>query len=367
MTEHEARAVGSKGHSSDLLILRFSSLGDVLLATVAATRLKRGLKGRRVVFVTRAAWAPLLYQHPDIDQVLLLDDGPGGGAAALLQRLRTGSWEGILDLHGSLRSRWLAARLPARARVRYRSRGLARRLLVLAPGLTRRLGLARPWQVAEASAEAADQLVRRLGGLVALGPALPMVHLTPAERAWAERRLADLGLEAHSVGLCPGARHATKRWPVEYYAALIEQLVRSGQARTPVFLGPDPDDQETELALRAALRHPEQIVVIREPLRQAAALLQSCRTLVTNDSGLMHLAAALGRPVVALFGPTVAEFGFRPAGPGHRIFERALGCRPCSLHGTARCPRGHHRCLRDLTPEEIWAGVEAIDLARSMK
>lgn len=365
MTGSNPTSPDADGGAGNLLILRFSSLGDVVLATVAAPRLKRGIRGTRVTFVTRAAWAPLLEHHPSIDRVLALEEGPGRGLPQLLERLRAESWDGILDLHGSLRSRQVAGGLAARVRVRYDARGISRRLMVLAPGLTRALGLARPWQVAEACAEAADALVRRLGGLVPVGPALPVIHLTQAELDRAERYRAESGLPEGAVGLCPGARHATKQWPLEYYARLVGLLERGGQRRTPVFLSPDSSEDALEVALRAAVSRADAIVFVREPLRQAASLLRSCRTLVSNDSGLMHLAAAVGRPVVALFGPTVAEFGFRPVGPGHRILERSLGCRPCSLHGTERCPRGHHRCLRDLTPEEVWNAVQEIDAARA--
>jgi len=81
---------------------------------------------------------------------------------------------------------------------------------------------------------------------------------------------------------------------------------------------------------------------------------------VSGDTGVMHMATGVGTPVVALFGPTVAQFGFFPYRAPAAVLERALDCRPCSATGTAACPLGHHRCLADITPEEVAAAVERL-------
>lgn len=344
-----------------LLILRFSSLGDVILATAAAIRLKRSEPARPVVFVTRAAWAPLLRDHPAIDRVITLEGEGQGRLGRLTRFLATVRWAGVLDLHGSLRSRWLALRLPAGVRVRYGGRQAARRLLVALPALARRLGLDRTWRVVDAQVAAAERLLGRLpeeqaargGAAAAAEPIRPSLNPTPAEFRQSEREWESLGLRPGVVGLCPGARHATKRWPVEYHAALADGLASAGQAAVPVFLSGDPDDLALEAALVAAVHPTTRLVILRRTLREVAAFVTLCRTIVTCDSGLMHLAAARGVPVVALFGPTVGAFGFRPAGPGHRVLEVELECRPCSLHGGPVCPRGHFRCLRSIHPAEV--------------
>jgi heptosyltransferase-2 len=100
-------------------------------------------------------------------------------------------------------------------------------------------------------------------------------------------------------------------------------------------------------------------------LRQSAALIGRASALVTNDSAPLHLATAMGTPVVALFGPTVTEFGFGPMRAG----DVALGvdgllCRPCSSHGPPQCPLGHHRCMRELTVAAVWAAIEDLGALR---
>jgi hypothetical protein len=203
-------------------IVRFGSLGDVILATAAATRLKRQRPDQPVIFVTRHAYASVLFRHPDVDRVVVLPPRRGelNGLLALARQLRDAGVAGILDLHANWRSRalaWLSWPTPT---VRYRSRALARRLLVRAPGLVRgREELFRP--VVEAYLEAADAWIGRerrranRGGppasihepavsrLATEEPPLPSVHLAPAEVNWAIGELERLEVPPGAVGAAP--------------------------------------------------------------------------------------------------------------------------------------------------------------------
>ena len=92
----------------------------------------------------------------------------------------------------------------------------------------------------------------------------------------------------------------------------------------------------------------------RLTLRESAALLAQCDLLLSNDSAPVHIAAAVGTPVIALFGPTTPSLGFAPYGPGHTVLEVPLDCRPCGKHGGKRCPKRHFRCMRNLAPEQVF-------------
>ena len=97
---------------------------------------------------------------------------------------------------------------------------------------------------------------------------------------------------------------------------------------------------------------------IREPLPVVAACMARTRAILSNDTGLMHVAAAVGTPVVSVFGPTVREFGFFPVGDGHRVLEMPdLACRPCNIHGGSHCPKGHFRCMLGVSPDRVLAEV----------
>ena len=95
-------------------------------------------------------------------------------------------------------------------------------------------------------------------------------------------------------------------------------------------------------------------------LQETGAVLAGAQVLVANDTGVMHMATAVGTPVVALFGPTVEPFGFFPYRARATVIERHLDCRPCSAMGTARCPMGHHRCLVDIAPDDAWRALEGL-------
>jgi lipopolysaccharide heptosyltransferase II len=319
-----------------VLLVRFSSIGDVLLTTPLVRALRRRHPEARLVYVTKRAMAPLVADNPHLSQVVTLEpDEPVRHLAARLRPL--GATHG-LDLHGSLRS------LALRALVRthwhgYGKRKLARSLLIAIK--IDAYGARVP--VAERYFAAARGLDVRADG----GP--PEFHLGAGATARADAWLAQRGLAGGSVrlvALAPGAAHATKRWPVAHWIALADRLRGAGFA--PIVVG-GPDDRGIARQLAA---HAESAAG-ECSLQETGALLARAAACVANDTGVMHMATAVGTPVVALFGPTVEQFGFFPYSPRALVLQRALECRPCSAMGGARCPLGHHRCLIDITPEDV--------------
>ena len=119
-----------------------------------------------------------------------------------------------------------------------------------------------------------------------------------------------------------------------------------------VFVGPDEDAIAQEFAAR--FPGTPRVRRLRASLEDLPALLERTDVLVGGDSGPMHVAEAVGTPVVALFGPTTAHFGFRPFLPSSRVVERDLGCRPCHVHGGNRCPLLHHRCMKDISVPHVF-------------
>jgi ADP-heptose:LPS heptosyltransferase len=189
--------------------------------------------------------------------------------------------------------------------------------------------------------EAARRLDVRPDG----GP--PEFFLGAAARARVHHWLRERGLgEMPLAAIAPGAAHATKRWPVANWVALTERL-RDAGLRPVVVGGPDDRGAAHQLAASA------DIAAGAFTLQETGALLAHARVVVSGDTGVMHMATAVGTPVVALFGPTVEAFGFFPYRAAAAVLQRDLRCRPCSTQGSARCPLGHHRCLRDIPPDEV--------------
>src|SRR5262249_44721336 len=151
-----------------------------------------------------------------------------------------------------------------------------------------------------------------------------------------------------------------------YYAELSRRLVE----RVSVVIVGGADDAGLGEEIRRAAeggkgRHRVVNACGKLTLRQSAALIGRAQVLVTNDSAPLHLATAVGTPIVALFGPTVSEFGFGPVQPGDiALGIDGLRCRPCSPHGPPECPLGHHRCLRELTVEAVIAAIEELGALR---
>jgi heptosyltransferase-2 len=152
------------------------------------------------------------------------------------------------------------------------------------------------------------------------------------------------------VAIAPGAHHATKRWPTSYFARLCVMLVREG---AEVVLVGGLADVDICNAVVAAAGVPLERQDGASTLSQTINAIDGCDVLVTNDSGVMHLGAARRIPVVALFGSTVTELGFRPYGTRHVVVEHDVSCRPCSHIGRAHCPRKHFKCMMGISPEQV--------------
>jgi heptosyltransferase-2 len=157
--------------------------------------------------------------------------------------------------------------------------------------------------------------------------------------------------------MIPGSQWGTKRWPAEQFAALIERL--STRLHICVLFGA-PADRSIADAIVAACSAPVLDLVGKTALADLPAYLASCTVVVSNDTGPMHVAAALGKPIVTLYGPTTAALGFSPYGVVWEDASVALDCRPCHAHGPQRCPLSHWRCMRDLSAEQVADAVQRL-------
>lgn len=341
-----------------ILIIRLSSIGDILLATPLLRALRTAFPAARVDFVVKSAFADVLRHHPAIDTLYELD--PQGGWAELQrlgQHLREMRYDAIFDIHKNFRSRYLTHAAKPRQILRYRKHIFRRWLFVNTKINLLRAGA----PIYRRYLDAATPL-----GVTATQPATGARSL---ELFWSaeEERAADYALLARHwqphvplIGLAPGAGYFTKRWPAEYFGELAAALLSQGNH--VAILG-GTQDVELGKIIEHQLAPPQKTHLLNLAgelsILGSAAVLKRCRVLVANDSGLMHIAEATGTPLVALFGSTTRELGFFPHLPTSRVVENAtLSCRPCSHLGHAQCPRRHFRCMRDLTPQEVLTVVQ---------
>ncbi len=157
--------------------------------------------------------------------------------------------------------------------------------------------------------------------------------------------------EPNIVAMAPGAAHATKRWPLEHWRSAGGSGGQGWLCRGHVVGGPDDAALGATLSDRGQQRQGGQRGRKSSDSRLPEPCFKRARSLVSGDTGVMHMATGVGTPVVALFGPTVEAFGFFPyASRGREWWSSPLPCRPCSAQGGARCPLGHHRCMIDIEP-----------------
>jgi lipopolysaccharide heptosyltransferase II len=327
----------------NVLAVRLSSIGDVLLTTPLLRAIRRRHPAARITVLTKLVHAPLLSHNPHVNQVLAI--GSNRGVAGIGAELRANRYTHKLDLHDSLRTRMLHLLVPGRWRT-YPKHRIARALLIHTK--KNRYRDSRP--VAERYFDAARDLD------VAPDGAPPDLFLSPEAVREAAEWLDRSGLAAKRplIALAPGAAHATKRWPLDRWHVLVGRILTEGC--DVVLVGGNHDVALGEVL---AAKAPGRVVNAAGQLglQGTGAILQRARVLVSGDTGVMHMATAVETPVVALFGPTVRPFGYFPYSARSQVVELALSCRPCSSKGSSRCPLGHHRCLGDMDPDLVFQAV----------
>lgn len=340
---------GRKRPFRRILIIKPSSLGDIVHALPVLAALRAAFPRAHIDWLVSTSFVPLLEGHPLLSEVIPFDRRRYG---QMLRRpsvfleflrflgfLRRRRFELVVDLQGLVRSGFIAWASGASTRVGFAD---AREFASLF--YSRRVtcprdcvhAVDRNLQLASAIGASPEKIEFPLG-------------LRPEELQSARellRKTAGEPVESF-IAVLPGARWESKCWPPERHAQLIDELAGRGAPRC-VLLGAEADRPLAD-AIASRTGAPVVDLVGKTTLRELAALLQLADLVVCQDSGPMHLAAALQRPIVALFGPT------NPARTGPyceraRVVRRPLECSPC--YGKL-CPLGHQKCLRELPVSSV--------------
>jgi len=330
----------------NILVIRFSSAGDILLTSLFMRALRKRYPEATIHYITKRTFAPLLNHSPYLDRVITIEQEWGIRDLARLKseliRENRGDYDIVFDLHNSLRSRYFRLTLGKETEV------------LRKPTL-------RKWL-----------LVNRKKNL--LTPVVPIPERYLAVGASHGLENDELGLDLFigdafapiapiegrpTIALAPGARHATKQWLPEYFIELGSRLAAELNARI-VLLGSDAE-RDTCGEIARGIRGETANLAGRTTIPEAAATIDACDVVVTNDSALAHVAAARKRPVVAIFGSTVREFGFAPYGTRSIVVEvEDLYCRPCTTIGRESCPESHFRCMREIVPDRVFEAITTL-------
>ncbi|MBI5471586.1 MAG: lipopolysaccharide heptosyltransferase II [Ignavibacteriae bacterium] len=343
------------------LIIRFSSVGDIVLSSLLVRTFRTRFPNCQLDYVVKEEFADLVRRNPNVSNVLLLPRGGSFGDLQQLRRtIRRNNYDLVVDIHDNLRSlvlSWGSQRV-----VRINKRKFARLMLV----------------------NCKVDLYRKLGG----SPSVALRYLETVSHCGVEddgrgleifysdddaRRVEQL-LESENVGdsreflgICPSAKHNTKMWPRERFAQAAAILSEEKNRAIILFGSQDEQARCEQVRSEILATNPTARVVNlagRISLVETAAAMDRCALVLTNDSGLMHIAAARKRPLIAIFGSTVKQLGFFPFGTESRVVENVgLACRPCTHIGRSECPRGHFRCMLDVPVAEVVRAAQSLHTA----
>ncbi len=330
-----------------ILLIRFSSLGDVILTNTLISALRKKYPDSQIDFLTSRECAGLVKYHPGISSVTEFDKKKGFSE---LKRIRSEllarRYDAVADLQGNLRSRYIRRGLGKKTGV------IRKNLLIRFLLLKFRINLYK--KIYKYIPTVTEKYFRAAAFLKPEQPHLSTeIYPDPEAQKKAAEIAAHYGpLGFHAV-MAPGAKHFTKRWPAHHFAGFIEWLHNHYEFKTILVGG--PDEHETAEQIVHLSSHGTVLNLCgRISLQETISLIGHASVFVSNDSALMHAAAAFRIPQIAVFGSTVREFGFFPQNPNAYVAEiPGLKCRPCTHIGRAECPEGHFHCMECITPQHL--------------
>ncbi len=343
-------------HPAKILIIRLSSIGDIILTTPLLRQLRAKFPATQIDFLVRREYAELLRSNPHLSNILEIDVHQKGSLRTMKRKIRRANYTAVLDLHRNFRSVWLTRFYGHPQVFKIQKNRFLRHLLVnykinLYPKFYKK-----PLSVAEKYLRAAAPFNLDLHD-TRLELFLPAEIQNRTRKQWPA--LSEQGFLAI---IAPGARHFTKRWLPEYYVTIIRKIHDQLGWKTVLVGGPEEIKTCVEIQQHAGT-HLTKNLAGQLTLSETLGFIQNARLFISNDSGLMHAAAAFQVPQIAIFGSTTRELGFFPLNPRAVIAEnKGLPCRPCSHIGKAACPKKHFKCMCDVTPETVCKAINSLEL-----
>ncbi len=310
-----------------VLIIRFSSIGDIVLTSPVLRCIKEQVPDAEIHYLTKTVFSDLVKFNPHISTVHELKDE----LSPVLSVLKDIRFDVVIDLHNNLRSRRVKSALGVKSHAVQKENSLKWKMVNVrfmakrsVPHIVERyLATARPLPIQDD------------------GKGLELY--IPADQEVALDTLPSTHRSGY-VAFAIGAAHATKRMPVEQMVALCKEIAQ------PIVLIGGSDDQERASTIQMAIGPNVHDLTGKLSILRSASLIRQAKTVICHDSGAMHIACAFQKKTISIWGNTVRDFGFAPYQPNSKanisVHEVAgLKCRPCSKIGHNSCPKGHFQCM----------------------
>jgi len=322
-----------------ILIIRFSSIGDIVLTTPVIRCIKQQVPGAEVHFAVKKTFFPVLKANPYIDHFHLLEDDLKG----LIRELKAEKFDFIVDLHQSLRSKKIRFSLGTPS-LGFPKLNLKKWLLVkfkidLMPGI-----------------HIVDRYFMAAAPLGVVNDGKGLEYFIPTEDIYSIINLPEKFQQGYTAFVI-GAKHTTKRLPEHKIISVCKKLDR------PVILLGGPEDAGIATKIKDACGPLVLSLCGKLNLNQSASMIKQAKVVISHDTGLMHIAAAFRKKIISVWGNTMPKIGMSPYMPGDEpksiiIEVNGLKCRPCSKLGYDRCPKGHFKCMEEIDVEEVVREVD---------
>jgi lipopolysaccharide heptosyltransferase II len=329
-----------------ILILRLSSIGDILLTTAFIRQVRNKYPNARLTYIVKKEFQSLLSHNPHINKIIAFDSATKiSGLKDLNRIVQKEKFDLVFDLHNNLRTNRLLAGLKLAYISKIKKSKIKRAVLVFL-----KINL---YKTIKSIPERYLEVGKKFG-IQDDGQGLELFLSTKkAENNLEILKKYDL-IPGRYICIGPGAAHFTKMWPIENYQKLIKKISEETDYKIAILGSPQ------EKGLLKEIENIKNAVELTGELNllESASIIKESAGLICNDSGLMHMAAALKKPVVAIFGSTVRELGFFPYRADAAIIENDLWCRPCSHVGRSKCPLGHFKCMRLISTARVFEEVK---------
>ena len=323
-----------------ILIIRLSSLGDIVLTQPVAKILRETFPDAEIDYYTKKQFVDLVKAFGQIDNILVWEKQNAINFRKLLQLRK--KYDVVIDLHAKLNTFLIRTIVGAQKNAVYRKKHLLRFLII--KKLTRKK--------IDSTVSLYFSALKKLGIEKHFDYPQFSYNLNYDSQPLSSHRKYDFHLgNAKKILIFPGALHRTKMYPTTQFAEFIDSVPQNWNCRFIVAGAKN----EKNICRQLIFNTKTDIIDLcgKLTLSELISAIEAADVVISNDSGPMHIAAALKKPQISVFGATHPKLGFAPLNKKAIVLKADIPCQPCSLHGAEKCPKNHFRCMKMISPEML--------------